>query len=102
MATLTVVYPSAGTKFDRDYYRDHHGPLVHASWDSLGLLSLDYSFGEAGLGGGPSPFHCIATLRFGSRAELDAAAGGPSATAVFADIPNFTDAAPAGMIGVEG
>jgi uncharacterized protein (TIGR02118 family) len=101
MATLVVAYPSAGTKFDRAYYRDHHGPLVHSNWDSIGLQSLRYSFGEVGLDGGPAPFHCVATLTFGSRAELDTAISGPTAAAVFGDIPNFTDASPVAMIGTE-
>ncbi|WP_419815641.1 EthD family reductase [Glacieibacterium sp.] len=101
MATLVVVYPSAGTKFDRAYYRDSHGPLVHSAWDGLGLQSLHYSFGELGLDGGAAPFHCVATLTFASRAELDAALADSATGPVFADIANFTDATPTAMIGAE-
>lgn len=98
MASLIVVYPAAGTRFDRDYYAGTHGRLVHAAWDKAGLESLTWVFGEAALGGGAAPFHCIATLTFADRATLEAAAANPDAAGVFGDIPNFTDSTPVAMI----
>ena len=99
MATLTVLYPAAGTRFDRDYYAVHHSKAVHDAWDSAGLTSMTVTYGEGALGGGDAPFHVITTLSFASRAALDAAVASPAAGPVFADIPNFTDATPIAMIG---
>lgn len=37
-ATITVVYPQGG-KFDMDYYKSTHMPLVQKKWSSHGLTS---------------------------------------------------------------
>ena len=101
MVTLNVIYPATeGTYFDRDYYRDHHLPLVRENWTPLGLRSLSAAFVESALGGGEAAYHCIATLEFESREAFDAAVGGPTAAAVFGDIPKFTDATAVGAVGV--
>jgi len=99
MTSLMVLYPSAGTRFDRDYYREHHSALVHKSWDNAGLLSLEIAYGVEALGGGASPFHLVATLKFESREIFDAAMALPVSATVFADIPNFTDSTPLTMVG---
>lgn len=99
MAKLVVLYPNAETHFDSDYYLDKHDKMAGDAWDKAGLTDRSYVFGEAAPGGGPAPFHCIATLTFTDRAALEAAAASPDAAAILGDIPNFTDSTPVTMIG---
>ena len=93
--TLQVVYPAApGTRFDHDYYRDTHLPLVDVHMGahlSGATASRGLSDSEA------APFHAIATLHFADKSALDAAlaVAGP----VLDDIPKFTDAVPQMLVG---
>ncbi len=89
-AALLVTYPaSPGARFDHDYYRDTHLPLVETSWRPLGLI------GVTGLRpGADAPHLAVAVLAFTDAAARDAALGSPAAGAVFGDIANFTDTAP--------
>lgn len=42
-ATVTVVYPQ-GAKFNMDYYKSTHMPLVQEKWGSMGLTSCKHIF----------------------------------------------------------
>ncbi|UVO49284.1 EthD family reductase [Sphingomonas sp. SUN019] len=89
-AALMVTYPaSAGARFDHDYYRDTHLPLVQDALSPLGLTSA-----VALRPGADAPHLAVAILNFADAATRDAALGAPEAGPVFADIANFTDAAP--------
>lgn len=93
--TVTVMYPNtAGSKFDMDYYLGTHGPLVHKSWDGMGLKSL-----KAVKGVGtpdpktPAPYQVIAILSFESMEAFQRAVAAKGAE-VMGDISNFTSVQP--------
>ncbi len=89
-AALLVTYPAAtGARFDHDYYRDTHLPLVEAALHPLGLTGV-----VALRPGADAPHLAAAILTFADAATRDAALAAPEAGPVFADIANFTDAAP--------
>lgn len=47
MIVVSVMYPaSAGAKFDMDYYRDTHIPMVRARWNASGLRELKILHGS--------------------------------------------------------
>jgi uncharacterized protein (TIGR02118 family) len=88
MAKLYAMYkhPVDAAAFDR-YYYDVHVPLAKTV---PGLMSYEVTRGPiAGVGGGPSPYHLIATLGFASTAAFDAALGSAQGQAVAADLGNF-------------
>jgi len=91
MANLVVSYPlSAGTRFDADYYRDTHIPLVEDSWGASGLTGAEILW-PADPG---QPYAAMVVLSFRDSAAIDAALGAEATGAVMADIANFTDIAP--------
>ncbi len=94
MVIVSVMYPaSAGAKFDMDYYRKTHLPLVHARWDDGGLRELKVLTGVGAPGGGPSTYSVIALLTFDSAAAVDQAVARHGAE-IIGDIVNFSNVQP--------
>ena len=94
MIKVSVIYANEeGKKFDHDYYRDSHIPMVK---EKLGSTLREIGI-EKGLAGGepntPAPFVCIGYLKFDS-VEAFQGAFGPHAETIMADLPNYTDIAP--------
>jgi uncharacterized protein (TIGR02118 family) len=92
MIRVSVFYPPSG-KFDWDYYLAKHVPLVR---EKLGkaLKGVTVDQGVAGgQPGTPPGFAAMIHMIFDS-AEAFAAAFGPHAKVIMADIPNYTKAQP--------
>jgi uncharacterized protein (TIGR02118 family) len=99
MIVVCVLYahdPSA--RFDLDYYRERHLPLVRELLEPMGMRSLTY-YQPVATGAEPA-FQLIAELRFDTMADTEAAltAHGPTTQA---DIANFTELKPLVLIGEE-
>ena len=91
MADLVVSYPrSDGARFDADYYRDTHIPLVEDSWGGFGMTGAQILW-PADDG---QPNVAMVVLRFRDAAAIDAALGSPGTAAVMDDIAKFTNIAP--------
>ena len=97
MTTMYVTYSGdAATRFDRDYYIQHHLPLVMECWGPLGLEGCA-AFWSAVIDAGTI---CICECRFRDEAAMRAALASPTTPRVMADIARFTDATPAqGLVG---
>jgi uncharacterized protein (TIGR02118 family) len=94
MIVLTVMYPNTpGARFDGDYYRDKHMPMVKELVGPA-CKGIGYSAGIAG-GTPDSPATYIATgsVYFDSL-EAFQASFPPHAPQIMADIPNYTDIEP--------
>lgn len=94
MIKFNVMYPSMqGMRFDHDYYRDKHMPLVARS---LGAACRYYTV-DKGLAGGapgaPPPFAASCSV-YADSVEAFQAAIGPHMEEILADIPNYTDVQP--------
>lgn len=94
MIKVSVLYPNnPGARFDHDYYRNKHMPLVK---QRMGNACLFYTV-DKGLGGaapgtpatyiGMCHIHCESVEAF-------QAAFGPHAAELLGDIPNYTDQSP--------
>ena len=95
MATLSVVYPrSAGTRFDYDYYRTKHLPMVVERWANAGLEGGEALLGRSAVDGGEAPYFAIGIIHFDSAEAVQAALQGEHAPEVIGDIRNFTDVQP--------
>ncbi|MEO8050826.1 MAG: EthD family reductase [Acidobacteriota bacterium] len=90
MIKLSVMYPqSDGMKFDMDYYRQTHLPMVRRLvGEKLKGLSIDHAIAGEDL---PAPYAVIANLLFESVTTMKAALAehGPE---LMEDIPNYTNA----------
>ena len=94
MIKFNVLYPqSEGARFDHDYYREKHMPMVARL---LGSACLSYSI-DKGLAGGtpgaPSPFFASCSVVCDSVQSLQQALA-PHGREIMADIPNYTSAQP--------
>lgn len=91
MIRLTALYPrSAGKKFDLEYYKNHHMPLVQRL---LSPLKVEIDAGVPNQQGEPSPYIAVGYVTFTSLEHL-AAGFGAAQDALHADIAHYTDIEP--------
>lgn len=94
MIKVIVMYPNTpGARFDHDYYRDKHLPLVKSR---MGDACLYYTIDRALFGGAPdipAPYVAMCHIYSESLAAFQAGIG-PHAEEIVADIPNYTDLTP--------
>lgn len=94
MIKVSVMYPhQAGARFDHDYYRDKHMPLVKAR---MGEKCLFYTVDKGLAGGAPGdpPSYVAMCHIYADSPEAFQAGFGPHAKEILADIANYTDLAP--------
>jgi uncharacterized protein (TIGR02118 family) len=94
MIKVSVMYPNiAGARFDHDYYRDKHMPMLK---EKMGDACKSYTI-DKGLAGGapgaPAPYIGMCHIYCDS-VESFQAAFGPHAKAIMADVANYTDLKP--------
>lgn len=91
MIRCSVSYPrTAGKKFDLEYYKNHHMPLVK---DRLSPVKVEIDAGIPNYQGEPSPYFAIGHMTFKSMEHL-VTKYGAAAQELHADIPNYTDIEP--------
>ena len=98
MIKVSVMYPySAGARFDHDYYRDQHMPLLaRLMGDACKRYTIDK--GVAGGAPGQPPTYVAMCHVYAESVEAFMAAFGPHAKAIMADVPNYTDIKPVAQI----
>ena len=94
MIKVSVMYPNApDARFDMKYYVTHHMPMVR---DKCGPTCRGIA-AESGVAGGDpgaaAPYIAIGHLTFDS-VEAFQKAFGPHASAIMADVPNYTNTRP--------
>lgn len=94
MIKVSVMYPNkANARFDHDYYRDKHMPMVKAKMgDACKYYTVDR--GIAGAAPGTPPTYIGMCHIFCDSVEAFQAGFGPHAKEILADIPNYTDLSP--------
>lgn len=94
MIKVSVMYPNtAGSRFDHDYYRDKHMPMVQ---NLLGEACKHYEV-DKGLSGdspGSQPRYVAMCHIFSDTVEAFQAAMGTHAREIQHDIANYTDVMP--------
>lgn len=94
MIKVSVMYPNTpGAKFNHDYYRDQHMPMVKAKMGAA-LKSYTVDKGLAGGASGAAATYVAMCHLFCDSVETFQAGFGPHAKAIMADVPNYTDIAP--------
>jgi uncharacterized protein (TIGR02118 family) len=94
MIKMSVYYPAdGGSKFDHDYYRASHMPLIQ---ERLGDACLRYEIdkGLAGREPGGAPKFVAACHIYSPTLATLQEAFGPHAAEIRADVANYTDIAP--------
>lgn len=91
---VSVMYPNKpGARFDHDYYRDRHMPLLQAR---MGKACLFYTVDKGLAGGAPGqpPAYVAMCHVYAESVEAFQAGFGPHAKEILADIANYTDLQP--------
>lgn len=94
MIKVSVMYPyKAGARFDHDYYRDRHMPLVKSR---MGAKCLYYTVDKGVAGGSPDapPTYVGMCHIFCDSVAAFQEGFGPHAEEILGDIPKYTDLAP--------
>ncbi len=94
MIKVSVMYPNTpGARFDHDYYRDRHMPLVKRL---MGEKCRYYTVDKGLSGAAPgSPATYVAMCHiFSDSVEAFQSGFGPHAEQILADIANYTDLSP--------
>lgn len=94
MIKVSVMYPNAsGARFNHDYYRDTHMPMVKAL---MGDSCLSYTVDKGLAGGVPGAAATYIGMChiFCASVEAFQAGFGPVAQKIMADVPNYTDQTP--------
>ncbi len=94
MIKVSVMYPhSPGARFDHDYYRDSHMPMVKRL---MGDACKSYTIDKGIAGGAPGapPVYVGMCHIFSDSVEAFQAAFGPHAKEILGDIANYTDLQP--------
>ena len=94
MIKFNVMYPfQPGMRFDHDYYRDKHMPLVKARMgDSCKYYTVDKGL-AGGTPGAPAVYVGMCHI-FCDSVEAFQSGFGPHAKEIMADIPKYTDQTP--------
>ncbi len=94
MIKVSVMYPhKPGARFDHDYYRDKHMPLLKARMgDACKYYTVDK--GVAGGTPGSAPTYVGMCHIFSDSIETFQTAFAPHAKEILGDIPNYTDLTP--------
>jgi uncharacterized protein (TIGR02118 family) len=94
MIKVSVMYPhKPGARFDHDYYRDKHMPLVKAKMgDACKFYTVDK--GLAGGTPGSPPTYVGMCHIYSESIEAFQKGFGPHTKEILADIPNYTDVTP--------
>ena len=98
MIKVSIMYPqNAGTRFDHDYYRDKHLPLIKRRMgDALKYYTIDSGL-SGGAPGTPAPYVGMCHLICDSIESYHSGMG-PHAKEITTDIGNFTDRTPVTQI----
>ncbi|TPL11485.1 EthD family reductase [Mesorhizobium sp. B2-4-14] len=94
MIKVSVMYPaSLGTRFDHDYYRDRHLPLIKSRMGpALKYYAIDRKLAD-GMAEIPATYVATCHLLCDS-VQAYQSAYGPHAQEISGDIRNFTDRTP--------
>ena len=94
MIKVSVLYPNtAGARFNHEYYRDKHMPLVKTRMgDNCKYYTVDK--GLAGATPGSPPIYVGMCHIFCDSVEAFQAGFGAHAQEIMDDIPNYTDLSP--------
>jgi uncharacterized protein (TIGR02118 family) len=94
MIKVSIMYPNTpGSRFDHEYYRDRHMPLVKSRMgDYCRSYTVDKGVG-GGVPGAPPAYVAMGHLLCDSVTAFQTGFG-PHSREILTDIPNYTDLTP--------
>ncbi|KAH6619897.1 hypothetical protein C7974DRAFT_473764 [Boeremia exigua] len=98
--TVTVLFSNvADAKYNEEYYKSHHMPLVLEKWAKYGMKSFVITKFVAGVGGEQPVYSFGATVDWETEEAAREAFAGPEVGEIMADVPNFSNKPPVFLLG---
>lgn len=99
-ASVTVLYPNeADAKYDIDYYKTQHMPLMEKLWGKFGIKSWSVTTFTPGPDGSAPAFAFGAVSYWSSAEAIKTALTHESAQQIMEDIVNFSNKKPTFLFG---
>ena len=91
---LTILYPNSdGVRWDVDYYRTHHMPLIMKLYGSQAIKRFELRKGDSGQAGGKPAYIGTVNIYINDQKAFDAA-GKQHGQTLVKDVPNFSSVLP--------
>jgi uncharacterized protein (TIGR02118 family) len=91
---LTILYPnSEGVRWDVEYYRTHHMPLIMRLYGQEAIKRFELRKGSTGQTGGPPAYVGTVNIYINDQKAFDAA-GAKHGSELVADVPHFSSVMP--------
>jgi uncharacterized protein (TIGR02118 family) len=91
---LTILYPNGdGVRWDVDYYRTHHMPLIMRLYGSAAIKRFELRKGDSGQQGGAPAYVGTVNIYINDQKAFDAA-GKEHGPTLVKDVPNFSSVMP--------
>ena len=96
-ACLTILYPNGdGVRWDVDYYRAHHMPLIMSLYKTQAIKRFELRKGDSGQAGGKPPYIGTVNIYINDQKAFDAA-GAQHGQTLRDDVPHFSSVQPAAI-----
>jgi uncharacterized protein (TIGR02118 family) len=91
-ASITVLFPNEpDAKYDIDYYKTHHMPLIEKLWGHFGITSWSVTTFTTGPDGSDPAFTFGSTVNWVSAGAIETAFAHESVQKIMQDVPNFSN-----------
>lgn len=99
-ASITVLYPNeADAKYDIDYYKTHHMPLMEKLMGKFGLVGWSVTTFTPGPDGSAPPYVFGSVATWSSAEAIKAAFADECAKQIMQDVANFSNKHPVFLFG---
>ena len=99
-ASVTILYPNdADAKYDINYYKTHHMPLLEKLWGQFGITSWSVTTFTPGLDGSAPAFAFGSVINWVSAEAIKTAYADESVKQLMQDVPNYSNKQPTLLFG---
>lgn len=99
-ASITVLFPNeADAKYDINYYKTHHMPLIEKLWGHFGVTSWSVTTFTPGPDGSDPTFVFGSVVNWASAEAIKTAFADESVQQIMQDVPNFSNKQPTFLFG---
>lgn len=99
-ASITVLFPNeADAKYDINYYKAHHMPLIEKLWGHFGIISWSVTNFTSGPDGSEPAFTFGSVVNWSSAEDIKTAFADASVKQIMEDVANFSNKHPTFLFG---
>lgn len=98
--TITVLFPNEqDANYDKNYYVNHHMPLIEQHWKKYGVQSWSVTDFSSGPDGANPVYTFGSVVTWESKEGVERAFQSPEVAEIMSDVPNFSNKQPVFLFG---